>query len=212
MPVDDAKLYDEAGQAWRHFASWREKTFAGYLTALAALAIGFTQHTGAPVRTVLFAGAILVSAVFWILENRSRELINACQLAADRLEQARGCYAELNRVGFDRNSRVTYGFAIGLLVAGVGAASCAGLCVYGIRWWRASLSAWPVWLGVGACALFILLAWLFKLIAEKERSASEAEYRAAEFYQLDALQSAGRARGATEQIAVYPGPPAKRDR
>ena len=96
--IDDTKLYEEAGQAWRHFASWREKTFAGYLTVLAALAIGFTQQPVAPKRILILGGAILVSAVFWVLESRSRELINACQLAADRLEQARGCYADLNRL------------------------------------------------------------------------------------------------------------------
>jgi hypothetical protein len=199
MPIDDVKLYDEAGQAWRHFASWREKTFAGYLTALAALAIGFTHHPGAPLRTIICAGSILVSVVFWILENRSRELINACQLAADRLEQARGCYAELNRVGFERNSRLTYGFAVGLLVGGVGATSVAGLWIYGISWWRGDPSAWPMGAAIAGAVLFVLLPRLFKLIAERERSASTAEYRAANFYDLDALQTARRARGATGQ-------------
>lgn len=134
MPIDDARLYDEAGHAWRHFASWREKTFAGYLTALAALAFAFIQNSSVPLRTAILAATILVSAVFWILENRSRELITACQLAADRLEAGKGCYAELDQIGFERKSRLTYGGAVGVLVSGVLALSLAGLGVHLIRW------------------------------------------------------------------------------
>jgi hypothetical protein len=197
--IDDTKLYEEAGQGWRHFASWREKTFAGYLTALAALAIGFTQQPVAPMRILILGGAILVSAVFWILESRSRELINACQLAADRLEQARGCYADLNRLRFHRDTWVTYGFAVGLFVGVVSAASVGGMCLYAVRWWLGNPNAWPVWPAVAAAILLPLFPLLLKRIAEKERAKSTAEYRAADFYDLAALQAARGASGAAEQ-------------
>jgi len=197
--IDDTKLYEEAGQAWRHFASWREKTFAGYLTALAALAIGFAQQPRASIRLFIFAGAILVSAVFWILESRSRELINACQLAADRLEQARGCYADLNRLRFHRDTWVTYGFGVGLFVGAVSAASFGGMCLYAVRWWLGNPNAWPVWPAVVAAIQLPLSPLVLRRIAGKERAKSTAEYRAADFYDLAALQAARGATGAAEQ-------------
>src|SRR5712691_7966000 len=197
--MDDTKLYEEAAQAWRHFASWREKTFAGYLTALAALAIGFMQQTGAPVRTLIFAGGFLVSAVFWILENRSRELINACQLAADRLEQGRGCYAELNRVRFDREGWVTYGFAVGLFAGAVGAVSVGGVCLYAARWWLGNAHAWPMWPPIVTAMLVPTLPVLLRRLADKERANSSSEYKAAGFYDLQAIQARRGARGAAEQ-------------
>lgn len=167
-PEDGAKLYEEAGQAWRHFASWREKTFAGYLTALAALAIGFTQHTSAPARFFILGGATLVSFVFWVFEYRSNELINACQLAADRLEGGKGCYAELNRRHGEGAGYLTYGFAVGALVSGVVAAALAGSYVYGVAWYQGKASStWPSWLPLLAGGLFVALTWILRWVAKR---------------------------------------------
>lgn len=156
MPIEDEKLYEEIGRAWRHFASWREKAFGGYLTVLAALAVGFYQNRSLPVRTVIFAGALLVSAVFWILDVRNLQLMNACQLAANRLECNKGCYAGLNRVRFERKRSPSHGLAINLLVDGVGAVGVAGLCTCFMRWYSEGAIPWPMWqplvLGVGALA------------------------------------------------------------
>ena len=38
MNSEQEKLYEQLGHTWRHFASWREKVLAGYLTVLAGLA------------------------------------------------------------------------------------------------------------------------------------------------------------------------------
>lgn len=162
--VSDDNLYDEIGLAWRHFASWREKAFAGYLAVLAALALVFTRHPGLQMRMVVFASCILVSIVFWILEDRSRRLINICQVAAARLERGRGCYGDLNHAG---KTLLTFGFAVGVLVSGVTAASVGAICIYWIRWRTGDPSAWPAWPLVLAVALFLCIALALRKIANR---------------------------------------------
>ena len=100
MIKDPEKLYNEAGQNWRHFASWREKSFAGYLTVLTALGIGFSQNTSVAVRGAILAGAIIVSVAFWILDFRNGQCLNACQVAAASLEDSKGVYSALNNLRF----------------------------------------------------------------------------------------------------------------
>jgi hypothetical protein len=180
MPINDDKLYEEIGRTWRHFGSWREKAFAGYLTVLAALAVGFSHNTGLLVRAGIFAGAILVSAVFWILDLRNLQLMNACQLAAGPLECEKGCYAELNRVRFYRRTSPTHGLAVNLLVDGVGTAGVGGLCTCFIRWWSGGLILWPSWQPLigGMAALVIWVHIRLKKLAERERAEDEAQYRA----------------------------------
>jgi len=181
MPIEDEKLYEEIGRTWRHFASWREKAFAGYLTALAALAIGFSHNRSLPVRAGVFAGAILVSTVFWIIDFRNLQLMHACQRAAGPLEREKGWYAELNRVR-DRKSFLTHGLAINLLVVGVGVASVLGISICIFRWWSDGSMVWPSWpflvllvVGVGVLAICVHLH--LKELAEKERSLDELQYR-----------------------------------
>ena len=188
MPTDDQKLYEEIGQAWRHFASWREKIFAGYLTVLAALGIGFSQVTSIPVRAAIFAGGILVSAVFWILDFRNAQLINACQAAGDRLERGKGCYGELNRLRFDRKSPLTYGLAISLLVGGVGAASVGGLSVYMVRWWGGEFSLWAF---IIAVVVAVAVPLVLRKLGNKQRSTEEAQYRRSELAKGGAQRPAG---------------------
>jgi len=149
---------------------------------LAALAIGFSQNRSLLVRAGIFAGAILVSVVFWILDLRNLQLINACQLAAGPLECQKGCYAELNRVRFNRKRSPTHGLAINLLVDGVGAAGVCGLCTCFIRWWSGGLILWPSWpfLVVGVGVLVIWVHIRLKKVAERERAEDEAQYRAHE--------------------------------
>jgi hypothetical protein len=149
---------------------------------LAALAIGFSHNRSLPVRAGVFAGAILVSAVFWIIDLRNLQLMNACQLAADPLECKKGCYAELNRVRFESNRSPTHGLAINLLVVGVGVASVLGISICVFRWWCDGLMVWPSWpflvllvVGVGVLARCVHLH--LKELAEKERSLDELRYR-----------------------------------
>ncbi|MDO8473437.1 MAG: hypothetical protein Q7T05_06430 [Dehalococcoidia bacterium] len=129
--MDENKIYQELALTWRHFASWREKVFAGFLAVLAALSVAFMRSPSQALRIAIFAAAILVSLVFWLLDVRSSQLINACQLAAARFEGSTGGFAALNTTRFG-GSRwwASYGFAIDLLVTGVIGASAGGLYIY----------------------------------------------------------------------------------
>jgi len=129
--MDENKIYQELALTWRHFASWREKVFAGYLGVLAALAVGFIRSPSPVLRLVIFAAEILLSLVFWLLDVRNSQLINACQLAAARLEGSTDGSAALNMTRF-RGSKwwASYAFAIDFLVTGVIGASAGGLYIY----------------------------------------------------------------------------------
>lgn len=176
MPINDEKLYEEIGQAWRHFASWREKIFAGYLTTVAALAVGYFQNASVFLRAAIFAGGVLVSVVFWMLEFRNVQLINACQMAADRLEHGKGCYAELNRLRFDRKTFLTYSAAISLLAIAISAYCFGGFCLYVVRSWQSGTIVWPLF----AAGIFGLAVSIFlKRLLDQRMSGDEALYRAA---------------------------------
>jgi len=127
--MDENKIYQELAVTWRHFASWREKVFAGYLAVLAALSVAFMRSPSLVLRIAIFAAAILVSLVFWLLDVRNSQLIHACQLAAARFEGLTGGFAAaLNTTRFGGSKWwATYGFAIDLLVTGVIGASAGGL-------------------------------------------------------------------------------------
>lgn len=132
--MDENKIYQELALAWRHFASWREKVFAGYLAVLAALSVAFTKSQSPALRVTIFAAAILVSLVFWLLDVRNGQLINACQVAAEKLERGKPGFAALNVTRFGESTWLTsYGFAIDLLVSGVLGASGGGLYIYFTR-------------------------------------------------------------------------------
>ena len=120
----DPKLYEEAANIWRHFASWREKTFAGYLAVLAALGLTFFQNGSTAVRIVLFAAAALVSIVFWILDFRNSQILNASQDAAALIEEPPSGYWAFSNLRSNPDSKTwaTYGLAIDLLVGSVVAA------------------------------------------------------------------------------------------
>jgi len=155
----DPKLYEEVAVIWRHFASWREKIFAGYVTVLAALAVAFSQNTSAPIRVAVFGGAALVSVVFWILDFRNSQLLNACQDAAALLEDPGGGYRALSGLRSDPNSRTwaTYGLAIDLLVGVVITASSAGMVVYIGRSSKDQIGLLTLGLAVVAAALLVSL-------------------------------------------------------
>src|SRR5581483_10413639 len=103
---DDLKvLYSELGQAWRVFVAWREKIFAGYVTALAALGVAF--HLSPQDQWAIFLAAAVLSLVCWILDVRNQHFMNACQTAGESLERAlilhppgekQGCYSAINQV------------------------------------------------------------------------------------------------------------------
>jgi hypothetical protein len=170
--IDEAKLYEQAGQTWRHFASWREKSLAGYLTVLAGLGVAFSYSNGVHMRVAVFAGAILVSAVFWILDIRSDQLLNACQIAAARLESGQGCYSQLNRIHAEDTRWLSYGVATSALAGGVASASVGALCIYLPECWGAEL---PIWVPFGAVVVSAAtLVTLMLALWDKQRSGLKA--------------------------------------
>ena len=155
--VDDPSLYEELGRAWRHFASWREKIFAGYVTVLAALGVAFSQNTSVPVQAAIFAGAIVFSIVFWILDFRNAQLLNACQAAAALLEDQKGAYSALywQRGGPKTVLKPAYGLAIDLLVGSVVAAAFGGMLVYINRWPENEIGFLALGFAAGAATFFV---------------------------------------------------------
>jgi hypothetical protein len=125
-------IYEEAGRAWIHFVTWRERIFAGYLTVLAALGVAFHAEASPLMRLVVCGACILVSVVFWILDLRNRELIGACQAAAQLLEDGKGAYSALNSLRFDSTKRYTHGLAINLLVCSVVGGSVGAIVLYSV--------------------------------------------------------------------------------
>ena|SRR6266478_4654882 len=175
MPINDDKAYEEIGRAWRHFASWREKIFAGYLSVLAALALGFSKTSGIPIHAAIFACGILVSAVFWILDFRNIQLLNACQLAGERLESSEGYYGRLNRLRFEQKTPLGYGLAIRVLVVSVVGTSAGGVSFYALgRLLNKFSLCWPFVIGL---ALAVALEAGLRKLADKQQSIEEAIWR-----------------------------------
>src|SRR5712691_10880668 len=99
----------------RHFAAWREKTLGGYLTILAGLGFAFSHNVRAPVRAALFFGGAAVSLVFWILNVRNNQLLNACQTVAAELEGQRGGFGALASIRATPRVWLTYSRAMDIL-------------------------------------------------------------------------------------------------
>ena len=166
----DDKLYEQLSRAWIHFASWREKIFAGYLTVLAGLGFAFSKETTIPVRAAVIAFGLIVSAVFRIVDYRTTDLVDLCQVTGESLEDSsRGFFSDLNRGRFAVMGRSSYALAIDVLVAAVSGMSGAGLCIcmlkwchntYPIRWWWSIVA-----LGLGsvfAIALQSYSRWIWR--------------------------------------------------
>jgi hypothetical protein len=144
-------LYSELGQAWRQFVGWRDKIFAGYLTALAALAVGYNL-SGTTDHVVILVAVILVSLVFWAIDVRTHVLVLACQRAGASIEELmrplsedstlartawkRGYCSTLNyhsRIGTQRvpngiTHRITYGLAVDGLVGATSIGATVRMC------------------------------------------------------------------------------------
>jgi hypothetical protein len=123
-----------------------------------------------------FSGAILVSVVFWILDLRSGQLINVCQIAAAQLENPKGVFTALNALRLGASTWwASYGFAIDLLVAGVIGASAGGL--------YRSISR-PSGPGIGSVAaaisvgMFLSIVVLSRRLRNKDWSSAKANSEA----------------------------------
>jgi hypothetical protein len=132
--MTDEKLYDHCAELWKHFASWRDKLFAGYLTVLGALSFALSQQTSPGRQSLVLTAAGVMSLVFWIHDVRVRTLFSAMQAAAESLEPKIGGYTALNKVRFHSRSVITHAMGVNLLVTAVVAACANGLFVLLPRW------------------------------------------------------------------------------
>lgn len=163
--MEDQALYAEVASAWRHFAAWREKTLAGYLTILAGLGFGFSQNVSAPIRAALLLGGVAVSIVFWILDVRNNQLLNVCQAEAQRLEASKGGYSALASARSTPRAWLTYSRAMDVLVGTVIAGCGAGGTLYLVRVFAERTDL--IWLsGTGG-----LLCYIFVFVLHRIRTA-----------------------------------------
>jgi len=173
--MDNEKLYSEAGEAWRHLTSWREKIVAGYLTVLAGLGVAFGWAPNPSFRSAILSGGIVVSLVFWVLDFRNRRLVGGCQVVLARLEDSNGCYAEIQRLRGEWTV-LTHGSAVNLLVAAVIGPSIGGLMIYVPQLLGGAFNFWPV---IGAFAVFALSVYLFDWLGKRQRQTEKEELKAA---------------------------------
>jgi len=124
-------------------------------------------------RVAIFAGAIVVSAVFWILDVRSNELVNEIQERAADLEgREGGAYSTLREVRENGREGVwpTHSLAVDALVSSVVTGALAYI-VAGRRLGCLALAA-----VVLACILLLSLTLLRCLLRKRERSTSRAKF------------------------------------
>jgi len=157
MAIAEDRLYDELGRAWQYFATWREKIFAGYLSVLAVLAYAFSNKDGPSFHAAVFGFAILVSAVFRMLDYRTTDLVDLCQRAGESLAGSKGIHSEVERGRFGTKGRASYGLAVDTLVAGVAGTSAAGFISMLVRWHGNDVGGW--WWSIVAVALAFAL-WM----------------------------------------------------
>ena len=88
--VTTDRVYAEVGENYRHFLGWRVRMIVGYFGALVALAVAFAwlQSAGHPMTGILIpiAGCV-VTLVFWLFENRNRDIHRALLEAGQAIEQ-----------------------------------------------------------------------------------------------------------------------------
>jgi hypothetical protein len=161
-PVANDKLYEEIGRTWQFFASWRDKLFAGYLSAIAALAFAFSKSPCIPVRAGLFASGILLSLVFRILDYRTTYFINFCELEAAKLADWKGFFGEFTQERFEKTNhsgfakavkKLGFAKALNILVAIILGACVTGLFFYLLRWgdYRCEFSLCWAFVGLAPC-------------------------------------------------------------
>src|SRR5579863_3753418 len=95
MTISEDKRYDELGQAWRQFVSWRDKIFAGYMTVLATLGYGVLQNHSFRIRAAIFGFSLAISVVFRILDYRTTDLIDLCQVTGQKIAGTTDLYGEM---------------------------------------------------------------------------------------------------------------------
>lgn len=86
-------IYSETGVTYRYFLNWRHALLAGYLVALYGLANGYgwiVEKNLLNLSWVIFLSGFLLSACFWGLERRIRDLYQSCTNAGSEIEKKLG--------------------------------------------------------------------------------------------------------------------------
>lgn len=128
-------IYTEIGLNYRYFLTWRHSLFAGYLVVCAGLAVGaswcFKEAPG--YLWLIPLAAILLTAVFWMIERRNRDLYRTC------LVRGAQCEATLHECGIYVGFRLpppsafTQSFAIDFFFGAVLFLLIAGALVLGFN-------------------------------------------------------------------------------
>ena len=88
-------VYNNAAELHRYFLTWRHQLLAGYLAVIAALSLAFSWAHSQPqncrpwIAIVAFF-AVILTAFFWVLEFRNRQLYRGCQNVAQNIEREFG--------------------------------------------------------------------------------------------------------------------------
>lgn len=171
--VTQSDRYAGIVKAWHHYVSWREKIFAGYVTVLGGLGYLCASKDAATLtRVVILFSTLLVSTVFRMLDFRTNEYVNLCQLEGEKITEAESFLVALNRQRFcEKSPGPKYAQAIDLLVAVVCTASLTGLA-WLLLGWLVTSHVWCLGLvAVGFClGLFTFLENFGGRIYQHEKS------------------------------------------
>lgn len=170
--MDEKSIYEQTAELWKHFSSWRDKLFAGYLTVMGALAFAFGEQLSPGRQCIVLVVGVVLSVVFWIHDVRVRELFSAMQGAAANLESTIGGYKALDQIRFKGTSRLTHGLGINILVSANIAGCAAGLFVLVPRWYSASNKSMTT-VVIASTILFVLLYLLTRKLGSHEWRSEE---------------------------------------
>jgi hypothetical protein len=121
-------IYFETGTTYRYFLNWRHALLAGYLVALYGLASGYIwviENGRLNLSWVVFLSGLILSACFWGLERRIRDLYQSCTNAGAEIERKlriEGIYSRLDSPKL-RDKLVTHSrilnWLFGLIISGM---------------------------------------------------------------------------------------------
>lgn len=131
-------IYSETGITYRYFLNWRHALLAGYLVAIYGLASGYIwiiKNNQINFSWVVFLSGLLLSACFWGLKRRIRDLYQSCTNTGAEIERKlgiNGIYSKLDspelRNKFITHSRVLNGL-FGIVTFGMLAGLIYSLCL-----------------------------------------------------------------------------------
>jgi hypothetical protein len=127
-------IYTEVGVNYRYFLNWRHALLAGYLAVMYVMMTAYTwlvENSLSNLTWVVFLGGILVTACFWGIEYRIRDLYRSCTSMGAEIEktlQITGIYTKLDDNSLI-NRRVTHSRILNFFFGAVTLGMFVGLIV-----------------------------------------------------------------------------------